>query len=82
MLPVGFDKEVELESSIAEVKAALFGERRIYLESKKLIGNEGAYLCMQCSLQTRRDRKRDAMRCTGWAKRSCGTPVNSKAAPA
>jgi len=39
---------LELGSTIAEVKTALFGESRIYLKLKKLIGNEGAYLCMQC----------------------------------
>jgi hypothetical protein len=39
--PWPFDKEVELESTIAEVKTALFGESRIYLELKKLIGERG-----------------------------------------
>ena len=32
-------------------------------------GNEGDYLCMNCGRQTRRDRKRDSMLCTG-----CGKP--------
>src|SRR3954464_356149 len=39
--PRPFDKEAELESVIAEVKAALFGESRIYLDVKKLIGQRG-----------------------------------------
>ena len=36
-----FDKEAELESTLAEVRTALFGESRIYLEVKKLIGERG-----------------------------------------
>ncbi|MEO7932227.1 MAG: hypothetical protein ABIT76_03610 [Chthoniobacterales bacterium] len=39
--PWPFDKEAELETTIAEVKTALFGESRIYLEVKKLIGERG-----------------------------------------
>ena len=39
--PWPFDKEAELESTIAEVKMALFGESRIYLDVKKLIGEKG-----------------------------------------
>ena len=39
--PWPFDKEAELEATIAEVKTALFGESRIYLELKKLIGEKG-----------------------------------------
>ncbi len=39
--PWPFDKEAELETTIAEVKAALFGESRIYLDVKKLIGERG-----------------------------------------
>ena len=39
--PWPFDKEAELEVTIAEVKTALFGESRIYLELKKLIGERG-----------------------------------------
>ena len=39
--PWPFDKEAELEATIAEVKPALFGESRIYLEVKKLIGEKG-----------------------------------------
>jgi hypothetical protein len=39
--PWPFDKETELEAVIAEVKAALFGESRIYLDVKKLIGERG-----------------------------------------
>jgi len=36
-----FDKEAELEAVIGEVKATLFGESRIYLDLKKLIGEKG-----------------------------------------
>lgn len=36
---------------------------------KEHCGNEGAYLCMHCGRQTRRDPKRDPMRCTGCGKR-------------
>jgi hypothetical protein len=36
-----FDKEAELEAVIAEVKTTLFGESRIYLDLKKLIGEKG-----------------------------------------
>lgn len=39
--PWPFDKEAELEATITEVKTALFGESRIYLELKKLIGEKG-----------------------------------------
>ena len=39
--PWPFDKESELETTIAEVKTALFGESRIYLDVKKLIGERG-----------------------------------------
>lgn len=39
--PWPFDKEAELETTIAEVKTALFGESRIYLDVKKLIGERG-----------------------------------------
>jgi len=39
--PWPFDKEAELEAVIAEVKAALFGESRLYLDVKKLIGERG-----------------------------------------
>ncbi|MFC5454508.1 hypothetical protein [Prosthecobacter fluviatilis] len=39
--PWPFDKEAELENTIAEVKMALFGDSRIYLELKKLIGEKG-----------------------------------------
>ena len=39
--PWPFDKEAELESTIAEVKTALCGESRIYLNVKKLIGERG-----------------------------------------
>ena len=43
--PWPFDKEAELEADNlevrAEVKAALFGESRIYLDVKKLIGKRG-----------------------------------------
>jgi hypothetical protein len=39
--PWAFEKEAELEAVIAEVKAALFGESRIYLDVKKLIGERG-----------------------------------------
>lgn len=36
-----FEKERELEETIAEVQAPLFGERRFYLDVKKLIGEKG-----------------------------------------
>ena len=39
--PWPFDKEAELEATIAEGKTALFGESRIYLDVKKLIGERG-----------------------------------------
>lgn len=39
--PWPFDKEAELEATIAELKTALFGESRICLDVKKLIGEKG-----------------------------------------
>lgn len=39
--PWPFDSEAELEAVIAEVKAALFGESRICLDVKRLIGERG-----------------------------------------
>ena len=39
--PWPFDKEAELEATVVEVRTALFGESRIYLEVKKLIGEKG-----------------------------------------
>ncbi len=36
-----FDKEADLEAAIAQVKTTLFGESRVYLELKKLIGEKG-----------------------------------------
>lgn len=39
--PWPFDKERELEITIAEVQATLFGESRFYLDVKKLIGERG-----------------------------------------
>ncbi len=36
-----FDKEAELETAIADIKVALFGESRIYLDVKRLIGERG-----------------------------------------
>ena len=39
--PWPFDNEAELEATIAEVNTALFGESRIYLDVKKLIGEKG-----------------------------------------
>ncbi len=39
--PWPFDKKTELEAVIAEVKAAIFGEGRICLDVKKLIGERG-----------------------------------------
>lgn len=36
-----YDKEAELETTLAEVNVALFGEGRIYLDVKKLIGEKG-----------------------------------------
>ncbi len=35
------DKEADLETAIAEVKLTLFGEHRVYLDVKKLIGEKG-----------------------------------------
>jgi hypothetical protein len=40
-LPWPFDKEAELEATIAEARTALFGESRIYLDVKTLIGEKG-----------------------------------------
>jgi hypothetical protein len=39
--PFPFEKEKDLECAIAEAKKDLFGENRIYLEVKKLIGDKG-----------------------------------------
>jgi regulator of RNase E activity RraB len=39
--PEPFEKEAELEDAIQKVKEPLFGENRIYLEVKKLIGQKG-----------------------------------------
>ena len=39
--PWPFDKEAELEAIIAETSGSLFGDRRIYLDVKKLIGARG-----------------------------------------
>lgn len=39
--PWPFDREADLEAVIAQVKADLFGEQRIYLDVKKLIGERG-----------------------------------------
>ncbi|WP_206026388.1 hypothetical protein [Roseimicrobium sp. ORNL1] len=39
--PDPFEKEAELEVVIREVKATLFGENRIYVDVKKLIGERG-----------------------------------------
>jgi hypothetical protein len=36
-----FDKEIELEAAINEIKQDLFGNSRVYLEVKKLIGQTG-----------------------------------------
>ena len=36
-----FEREADLEAAILEVEASLFGENRIYLETKKLIGAKG-----------------------------------------
>ena len=36
-----FDKEIELEATISEVRTALFGDSRIYLDVKRLIGGRG-----------------------------------------
>jgi hypothetical protein len=36
-----FDKEVELETAIADIKGDLFGANRIYLDVKRLIGEHG-----------------------------------------
>jgi hypothetical protein len=40
-LPYPFEKEIELETAIAEIKQDLFGNSRAYLEVKKLIGQAG-----------------------------------------
>src|SRR5687768_7524665 len=39
--PLEFEKESELESALTEVQAELFGEARVYLSVKKLIGQAG-----------------------------------------
>lgn len=39
--PAPFEKEKDLEAAIQEVKADLFGPTRIYLETKKRIGQKG-----------------------------------------
>ena len=36
--PWPFEKEIELETAITEIKHDLFGNSRVYLEVKKLIG--------------------------------------------
>ena len=36
-----FDKEFELENAVDEIKNALFGQTRIYLNDKKKIGKQG-----------------------------------------
>lgn len=36
-----FDKEADLEAAIAKIKTTLFGESRVYLDVKKLIGEKG-----------------------------------------
>ena len=36
-----FDKEAELEKAIDDIQVTLFGESRIYLNVKKLIGEKG-----------------------------------------
>jgi hypothetical protein len=36
--PWPFEKEIDLESAIAEIQHDLFGSSRVYLEVKKLIG--------------------------------------------
>lgn len=39
--PWPFDKEAELETAIMDVRQSLFGDSRIYLDVKKLIGERG-----------------------------------------
>ncbi|MEX2604527.1 MAG: hypothetical protein WD361_09995, partial [Gracilimonas sp.] len=39
---VPYEKESELEDAVNEVKEALFGPNRIYLDDKKKIGKKGA----------------------------------------
>lgn len=39
--PWAFDRETELEAAISELKSAIFGENRIYLDVKKLVGERG-----------------------------------------
>lgn len=41
-IEVPFDKESDLEDAVLEVKDALFGPNRIYLDDKKKIGRKGA----------------------------------------
>jgi hypothetical protein len=36
-----FDKEADLETAITEIQRDLFGSSRVYLEVKKLIGQQG-----------------------------------------
>ena len=38
---VPYDKESDLEDAVNEVKDALFGAKRIYLDDKKKIGQKG-----------------------------------------
>nr|WP_299382193.1 hypothetical protein [Allomuricauda sp.] len=40
-IEIPYDKESELEDAVNEVKAALFGTTRIYLDDKKKIGKKG-----------------------------------------
>jgi hypothetical protein len=39
--PWPFEREVDLESTITELQRDLFGTSRVYLETKKLIGQPG-----------------------------------------
>ena len=36
-----FDKEADLETALGQVKGTLFGEGRVYVDVKKLIGEKG-----------------------------------------
>ena len=39
-----FSKEAELEEAVEQIKPALFGPNRIYLEIKKQIGKKGVQI--------------------------------------
>lgn len=41
-LPYPYEKEADLEEAVNEVKAALFGPKRIYMDDKRKIGKKGS----------------------------------------